>query len=268
MSSTAFDQSDVSSALRMGARVGYAARGVVYLLVGVLVLWTCVRGGGNAPGSTGALTELSRQPFGTFALWLVCGGLLAFALWRLVQAIRDTDRHGTDAKGLVLRFSLLVSALIHAALAWSAATIAQGLGANASEGWTAQLMQESWGRWLVGLIGAAVIAAGLAHVYKGWKAGFMKYFDVGRAQLGTLYTICRAGLIARGIVFGIIGVLLLQVATGNAPSEGADEGLRSAFHAILQQPQGVFLLSLVGLGLLAFSVYSFAEARHRRVRLR
>lgn len=264
MASTAVASNDAAHALRIGARAGYAARGVVYLLVGILVLWSSMHGGAAAPGSDDALAELGEQPFGTFALWLVCAGLAAFAVWRLVQAVRDPDGHGTDAKGLVLRAALVVSAVIHGALAWSAWTIAQGLGADSGgEGWTAKLMAESWGRWAVGLIGVVVIGAGIAHIVKGWKAGFMKYFDVGRAELGMLFNVCRFGLVARGVVFGIIGALLVQAAVRYSSEDAG--GLKDAFNAILEQPYGVFLLALVGLGLLAFSVYCFVEARHRRV---
>lgn len=266
MSMTAAASNDAAHALRIGARAGYAARGVVYLLIGILVLWSSMHGGASAPGSSDALAELGEQPFGTIALWLVCAGLVAFAVWRLVQAVRDPDGHGTDAKGIVLRTSLVVSALIHGTLAWSAATIAQGLGADSGEGWTAKLMAEPWGRWMVGLIGLVVIGAGIAHLVKGWKAGFMKYFDVGRSQLGALYNVCRFGLVARGIVFGIVGALLVQAAVRYSSDDTG--GLRDAFNAILAQPYGVFLLALVGVGMLAFSVYCFVEAKHRRVEVR
>jgi len=257
---------DARHAIRLGARAGYAARGVVYLLVGLLVLWSCTKGGAATPGSEDALVQLSNQPFGTTMLWLVCAGLAAFALWRLVQALRDPDGHGSEPKGLALRGALLASALVHAVLAWSAATIAQGLSADSSQGWTSKLLQESWGRWLLGAIAVAVIIAGLAHMVKGWKAGFMKYFDIGRAQLGALYNVCRFGLVARGVVFVIIGGLLLQTALRYR--QEADGGLRGAFQFILEQPYGVPLLALVGLGMLAFSVYSFVEAKHRRIHVR
>ena len=257
---------EASHAMRLGARAGYAARGVVYLLVGFLVLWSCTRGGGQAEGSTGALQSIADEPFGTLLLWLIAVGLAAFALWRLIQAIRDPDGQGTDAKGLTIRGAMLVSAVLHGALAFTAASIAQGSGSGeGGQGWSAQLMQESWGRWLVILAGLAVIGAGIAQVVKGWKGSFMKYFDTTAAELGTLYTVCRFGLVARGVVFGIIGYLIAHAAWNYQPQQ--TDGLRGAFQLIMQQPYGVVLLAIVGLGMLAFAVYCFVEARHRIVRV-
>ena len=259
-------RSDVSHAMRLGARFGYAARGVVYVLVGVLVIWSCFQGGGAAPGSTGALQRISDEPFGTLLLWLVAIGLAGFTLWRLVQAIRDPDGQGTDGKGLAVRTALVVSAVIHGALAITAASIAQGSGSGeGGQGWTAQLMQESWGRWLVILAGLAVIGAGIAQLVKGWKGSFIKYFDVSAAQLGKLYDVCRFGLIARGIVFGIIGYLIAHAAWNYQPQQ--TDGLRGAFQLILQQPYGVAMLAVAGIGMLAFAAYCFLEAMHRRVQV-
>ena len=256
-----------SPALRFGARTGYAARGVVYLVVGLLVLWSTLQGRSSTPSSEDALQTIASSPVGTICLWLVCAGLAAFALWRLVQAVRDPDGQGNDAKGWVVRGSMLVSALLHGALAVSAAAIAQGQGEGGSgPGWTAELMAQPWGRWLVGLAGLAVIGAGIAQFVKGWKGSFLKYFDAGRAQLGALYTVCRVGLMARGVVFGIIGWILIDTALDYQPAQ--DSGMRGAFQLLLQQPHGIALLALAGLGMLAFAVYCFVEARHRRVRLR
>jgi hypothetical protein len=257
----------VPPALRLGARAGYAARGVVYLVVGLLVLWSLRQGTGSAPSSEDALAAIADSPAGAAGLWLLAIALAAFALWRLVQALRDTDHHGTDARGLAMRAALLASALLHGALAWTAANMARCAGSGAGgQGWTAELMAQPWGRWLVGLLGVAVIVAGTAQFVKGWKGGFLKRFDVDRARLGTLYTVCRIGLMARGVVFGIIGWLLLDAAIAYQPAQ--DGGLRGAFTLLLQQPHGMVLLGLAGIGMLAFAVYSFVEARHRRVLLR
>ena len=124
-------------------------------------------------------------------------------------------------------------------------------------------MQQPWGQWLVGAIGVAVIIAGIAHAVRGYKGRFMRRLRVSRGELGALYNVSRFGLIARGVVFVIVGSLLIQAAMQHDPSEAG--GLRGAFHQILQQPYGVALLAIVGVGLLSFAVYSVIEGRYRRI---
>lgn len=250
------------------ARTGYAARGIVYLLVGCLILWAVWHGGSSTPSSQEALAALRDAPFGRIALYLVAAGLVAYAVWRIVQAIGDADDHGSDAKGLTIRTALLISGLIHVSLAWSALAIAgldaaAGAGSSDNGAMTAKLMQQPWGRWLVGLVGAAIIGAGIAQGVRGYKASFMRRLTVGRQQLGALFNVCRFGLIARCVVFLIIGGLLILAAWRYDPDQ--EMGMQAAFNEIVQQPHGIALLGIVGAGMLAFSIYSFVQARYREV---
>ena len=71
---------------RLG-RAGYAARGVVFMLIGSLTL----QGGlglrsEKAVGFDDALTELSRQPFGPYLLGIVALGLIAFGVYSIMCA--------------------------------------------------------------------------------------------------------------------------------------------------------------------------------------
>jgi hypothetical protein len=250
------------------ARSGYAARGVVYLIVGWLAVLAAL-GGGRATDSKGALLTLLQQPFGDVMLGLVALGLVGYAAWRLVQGSMDTDNHGTDAKGLAIRGGLLVSAVTHVLLAFFALSLIFGWGTGGGSGdggtqdWTAWLLQQPFGRWLVALVGAAVIGAGLAHMVKGWQARFEKYLVMDRATLEKASPVCRFGLIARGVVFLIIGGFLLVAAWRF--SSGDAVGLQGALQTLQQQPYGWILLAVVALGLFAFGVYSLIEARYRRI---
>lgn len=253
------------------ARSGYAARGVVYLIVGGLAVLAALGGGGRTTDSEGALRTILQQPFGEVLLALVGLGLVGYAIWRLVQAIADPDGHGTDARGLAIRGGLLVSAVTHSLLALFALSLIFGWGSSVGGGsgdsgaqdWTAWLLQQPFGRWLVALIGVAVIGAGIAHMIKGYRADFAKYLQMDAATLEQLSPICRFGLAARGVVFLIIGGFFVVAAWRF--SSGDVVGLQGALQTLQQQPYGWILLAVMALGLCAFGVYSLIEARYRRI---
>jgi hypothetical protein len=259
-----------SGKIELIARSGYAARGVVYLIIGGLAV-TAALGGGAATDAEGALTTILQQPFGEVLLGIVALGLLCYALWRVTQAATDTDHHGTEAKGLAIRGGLVVSAITHSLLAIFALSLIFGWGSNvggsgggdSTRDWTAWLLQQPFGRWLVGLIGVAVIGAGLAHIVKGYRARFEKYLEMDRPTLEKASPICRFGLIARGIVFLIIGGFFLIAAWRF--SSGEVRGLKGALDVLQEQPYGWILLAIVALGLFAFGLYSLIEARYRRI---
>lgn len=248
------------------ARLGYSARGVVYVIVGWLAL-VAAFGTGETTDTRGSLRHLLQQPAGELLLAVVAAGLFAYSAWRFVQAIMDADRHGTGAKGLAIRGGLLVSSLMHLALAVFAISLifgwGTGGGSSQSQDWTARLMSQEYGRWLVFGFGIAVIGAGLAHIYKGATAKFKKHFIMDRQTMRWTEPVCQFGLIARGVVFLIIGGFFTLAAWQFDPSKA--RGLDGALEAVQRQPFGPYLLGVVALGLIAFGVYSFLEALYRRI---
>ena len=254
--------------LALLARSGYAARGVVYLIVGGLAVLAAFGQGGQTTDTKGALTTLLTQPFGKVLLAIVAGGLIGYALWRVVQALADVDHHGTDPKGLAIRGGLLVSAVTHTLLAVFALSLIFGWGSSGggdsgARNWTAWLLLQPFGRWLVGLIGLAIVGAGIAHMIKGYRARFERFLQMDAATLDKVSPVCRFGLIARGVVFVIIGGFLIVAAFEFNSAEA--RGLQGALETLQQQPYGWILLGIVALGLVAFGVYSLIEARYRRI---
>jgi hypothetical protein len=252
------------------ARSGYAARGVVYVIIGFFAVLAAF-GRSEAKGTEGALHALLNQPHGTVLVWAVAVGLAAFCLWRLVQAIRDTDDHGSAAKGLAIRAALAFGGLVYGSLAILAVAMAigsrsgseEGRGGDPTGGWLATVHDAGLG-WLI-VYGAAAIlfAAGAAHIVKGARAGFEKYFRCTEGVMGWLRPLARFGLIARGVVFLIIAGLVVR--GGLAYDVEEQPGLADALESVQGYSYGWLILLVIALGLVAFGVYSLAEARYRTV---
>lgn len=253
------------------ARAGYAARGIVYLLVGGLATLAVVGQGGKTTDSRGALETLLTAPAGDVLLGLIAVGLLGYGIWRVVQAGKDTDHHGTDAKGLAIRGSLVVSAVLHVVLAVYVVSLIFTLGGGGggsgsgggSEGFASWLMGKPYGPLLVGIAGGLIIAAGIAHTIKGWQAKFEKYLQMPPGIRRWGHPVSRFGLVTRGFVLMIIGGFFVAAAYQYDPSQAG--GLGEVFGFVRQQAYGLVLLGVVAVGLFAFGVYSLLEAMYRRL---
>jgi hypothetical protein len=253
------------------ARFGYMTKGLVYAIIGVLAAQVAFGTGGQTTGSSGALQEIVSQPFGQILLGIVAVGLVGYALWRLVEAAIDPENYGSDAKGIGKRAGYAISGIIYGALAWTAIQIVMGSGGgggNSTQDWTARLMSQPFGRWLVALVGIGVIGFGLYQIYKGATAKFRKKLaleDMSDTEQSAAIAAGRFGLSARGIVVGLIGLFLVQAAWQAQPSEA--EGLGSTLQEIIQQPFGPWLLAVVAIGLIAYGIYMAFMGRYRNLNL-
>ncbi len=248
-------------------RAGYAAKGAVYAVVGALTAQLAFGAGGSATGTRGAVREIGSGSFGQIALGLTALGLACYAVWRLLLAALDPRNKGSDAKGLVQRIGFAVSGLVNLGLALFAAQILVGSGGGGSSKreLTAQLMSQPFGLWLVGIAGGIVVGVGLYHFYRAKNATFMKHYKAEAMDYRTrkwARRIGQWGLTARGIVFIIIGIFLIQAAAQADPSE--TRGLGGALEVLAQQPYGPWLLGFVALGLVAYAVYCFSYTWYRR----
>jgi Domain of Unknown Function (DUF1206) len=252
------------------ARLGYATIGVVYLMIGTLATQAALGTGGAIADTRDVLVTIARQPFGRVLLGLTALGLSGYVLWRLVQAGFDPERQGTDARGLLTRLGFAVSGVAYAALAVLAARMALsagGAGGHAAEqAWTALVLAQPFGRWLVGSLGGIMIGVGLAHVYRAYTAQFMQEYATGEMsarQQRWAKWLGQCGLAAWGVTFGIIGGFFLYAGVSADPSE--PRGLGGALVAVAQQPYGPWLLGVVALGLVAYGLFCLSQALYRRV---
>ncbi len=259
------NERDVTHKLKLLARLGYGSRGIVYLMIGGLALLTAVGKGGKTTGSKGAMLEILEQPFGTTLMVIMIIGLVGYVLWRLYQATKDPDQHGSSAKGLAVRGGLLASSISHAALAIWAVTVLMGSGSDSGSSDSSSWISGGWGQAVLVIAGLCFIGAGCAHIYKGWKARFKRYMTIPAQHRGWAEPTCRFGLIARGVVWCIVAWFLIHSAIVARSDE--IKGMDDALAALRDNAYGPWLLGIVAAGLFAFGVYSMLEAVYRRVQL-
>lgn len=260
---------DHHQALERGARLGYLARGLVYLVIGGFAFLAAIGRGGGTTDTHGALQTLLSQPFGKLLLILIAVGLLGYGLWRIMMGVRDPERRGGQGSAALRRGGYLVSGLANLSLAAFAGSLAlpgmipaPGGGGNGAQDWTAKLMSQPAGEWLVALVGCAFLGTAAVFVARAVQASFERYLR-REAHTPLIRTICRFGMLARAVVFAMIGAFLIIAAWQHDPSEA--KGLGQSLRVLRDQPYGPVLLGVVGLGLAAYAFYSFVAARYRRI---
>ena len=257
--------------VRRLARAGYAAKGVVYVLVGGLAVAAAAGAGGQVEGTDGALASIVGAPFGKGLLWAIALGLAGHVVWRLVQGGLDPEGRGTDPKGLAQRAGLAFSGVLYAGLALEAVRLAQGDGGSGGEGaahWTGRALALPFGRVAVGLAGLGVAAYG---VYQGAKAvrsdvcKRLDLSDLGATGRVNVERLGRAGLMARGVVFVVVGAFLLIAAWQEQAAEA--RGLDGALRSLESGPAGPVVLAVVAAGLAAYGAFQLVQARYRTIRV-
>lgn len=260
-----------SPALVLAGRAGYAAKGIVYIVIGVLAAQAAVGSGGRATDSKGALLEIGDNQFGTFALALIGVGLFGYMIWRLVAAATDAEGKGDKPTSVAVRLAQGARGVAYGVLGVQAFRMLDGgsrSNGDAAESWSARLLALPYGRLLVGLAGVGVIGYAGYQFYRAWSAEKVrKHLDLGEAgptQAMWIVRLGRFGIAARAVIFTIAGIFLLRAAKQSDSSEA--KGFAESLQAVASADNGALLFGVVAVGLIAYGVYQLATARYRQMR--
>ena len=262
---------DPAGWLTVLARLGFAARGVVYLLIGVFAMDAALNGG-RPSDNQGVMGTIAGAPFGKALLILCALGFAGYAFWRLTEAALDPEHRGQDMKGRFERAGYAVSGIIHTGLAVAAAKLAMrkaapaggSPGDQAAQSWSAWLLEQPAGPVLLALVAAGLLATASAQAVKAHKARFDELGGDVPAPLQVRW-LGRIGYAARALVFAMIGWFLINVVLHRNPDEAG--GLGAALRHLREQDHGPILLLIVAAGLALFGLFSLVEARYRRLRV-
>ncbi len=249
---------EVASWIPPVARLGFAAKGIVYVLVGGIAIKAGLASG-SPEGSTGALASLVDETGGQLMLAVIAIGLVAYVIWRLVQALLDPEHRGSDAKHVAMRLFYALSGIIYGSLAWTAWQLSQsgqGGSGNGQKVWVSYLLDKPLGTWLVMLAGIGVAVYGAVQIYKGFQN------DIGKRMVGEgrgVRMLGRIGIAARGLVLIPIGWFVFKAGRHYSAARAADT------QEVLNMLGNGWLLGMVGFGLVAYGIYQAAKAVYRRI---
>ncbi|HEY1011065.1 MAG TPA: DUF1206 domain-containing protein [Herpetosiphonaceae bacterium] len=251
-------------------RLGYAAKGIVYLLMGWLAILTALGYRAGANDAQTSLQIIGRQPAGPLLLSVIGAGLAGYALWNGLRAIGNFEGMGPfwrlGRAGRLLAYGGLAVAAFRLAASGRAAAAGIASSDSAARHWSAQALSQPFGVWLLAAAGLTVIGVGLWQFYLAWLARFRDELDLeslSPRRRRWLVAFGRVGLAARGAVFGLIGGFLLNAALRHDPREA--RGLGGALNEIARQDYGQLALAAVAAGLVCHGLYSLGEARYHRL---
>jgi hypothetical protein len=253
-----------SVAAQIAGRVGYAAKGIVYAIVGVLATMAAWGAGGETTDTHGAMAAIAKQPFGGVLLWAMAIGLGGYCVWRFIETFADTERKGTSAKGLLQRAGFLISGIVYGLLGYEAAAHHMHGEGDAERTLTAAVMSWPGGHLLAALAGIGVLVYGLYQIWQSYTGSFLRQFksgDLNELSYAAANYSGRFGLAARGLIFAVIGGFVVVAALKSNPGEA--KGIGDALDFVASQPLGPWLLLAVALGLVAYGFYCLVRARYR-----
>ena len=252
------------------ARSGLVAKGSLYVLVGAIAFQVSALDQGRLESRSGALAALADEWYGKVLVAALAIGLAGYAFWRFAEAILGHPLEGGEQESIPRRLGLAARGAWYLGLCGLAVAVLlgaqQAAGSNEEDRITARVMKWPAGRWIIGVVGIAIVGAGVFNVWHGVTARFrkdMKLRKLGRGGERAFTIVGCVGHVARGVVFGLIGFFLVRAAYQYDPEEAV--GLDGALAKVLQQDYGALLLALVAAGLVAYGVYCYLEAWYREV---
>ncbi|MFQ6552007.1 DUF1206 domain-containing protein [Aestuariibius insulae] len=245
-------------------QLGYAGRGLVYVTIAAISLYTIWQGG-QAQGTSAALAQLEGSLWGTAALVSIAVGLLCYMVWRIICGTYDLEDEGSGGKATIARMGQVVTGLIHGALGVAVLILAVTAKSGGGEGSkiaeiTGQIMSLPAGIWLIGIAGVITAGAGAYYLKKAWKEEYREKLEANHFTRNWNWAL-KAGVAAQGVTVGIIGVFLVIAALQADPSQAG--GMGKAFSWLSGQIYGQILVTALCLGLAGFALFCFVNSAYR-----
>jgi hypothetical protein len=251
------------------ARFGYVTRGVLYLMMGALVLRLALgyrRLHGETADLNGSLKTIAHEPFGRIHVLVIATGLFAFAAWRLVQAIADSDHVGRKPSAVAKRLVFGVTGLLYAQLAFASVRLILD-GPHAvppDETQRKLLLAWEYGPTAVVALACVLVGIGIGEAIVAAMATFTEELDlssVSPAWRKTIVGIGRVGFAAHAAVFAIVGVFLFKA--GLNVDRSSTKGVDSVLFELATEHYGNLVVIVIGAGLIVFGGFSFLMAKYR-----
>jgi hypothetical protein len=257
-----------SRTLELLARAGFAASGILHLLVGTIAIRLATGGGGSADVS-GAVAELASQPAGPILLWSSFAACAALALWQASDAIFDFNHLPTKKKA-GKKLTAAAQALVFTGLALTLASFATGTGSSADNrqsatDLTVTVIRAPGGVLLLVLVGLGVAITGVVYAIRGMRKSFEKHLKLpsSGAARTAVTALGVTGYVAKGVVLLLTGLLIVIATLREHPEEST--GLDGGLKALRDQPFGIYVLAGVGAGLICYGIYMAVRARLARM---
>jgi hypothetical protein len=257
-------------ALVILGRAGYAAKGIVYVVIGALAAGVALGAGGATTDSTGALSAIGEGSLGQATLIGIGLGLLGYTAWALVSAVTDAEGRGDEPTSFVLRASQAIRGLGYGALGIQALRLLGHDGAHGSDAardWTARFLDMPLGRAIVVIVGLCVLGYAVYQLHDACTDGVCEHLDLeeaGPTAARWIVRFGRFGIGARAVVLALIGVFLVRAGVqGDAGEAG---GVDDSLQALATADHRWMILGTVAFGLVAYGAYQLATARFRHMR--
>ena len=255
----------MDSKLKKMARVGYGAKATVYGIMGILTFLAAFNMGGQKASNLQVIEFLEKQAFGNVLLVLIGLGLLCYSAWRFIQSIKDPENIGDDKEGKGKRVAYFISALIYLGLAVFAFMQLINAGSS-SGGGSGGGLTGTLGVVVFAIIGLGLAIASFAQFKKAKTKEFLEDFGydsiTDEKKRKTIKNTGNLGLIARGIIFGILAYIFIKAAIESNTSDM--KGTTDAFSFLQESDYGSWLMGLVAAGFICYSIYVFFLARYRK----
>lgn len=248
-----------SRTMRTLARVGHVANGVVHLALAGVAVAVAVGAGGGSADQGGAMQAIASTPLGVAALWAIAIAMIALAVFAVLEGVAQRGSEGAKAlaKGLgkAVAYGAITATGISTALRGGGG--GGGGGDEQAQSATGTLMAQPLGQVLVGIVGAGIVAVGVAFVVQGIRQSFQKHISPPAEARHAATVLGVVGYVAKGVAIGVVGLLFVVAAIAHDPSQAG--GLDDALRSLQQLPFGPVVLLAVALGIGAYGVFSIGR---------